>query len=239
MPLDRPTLLLADDDPTIADSLAPFLERAGFHVLVVSNGVNALEKAQAHHPELIILDVLMPRMDGREVLRRLRRANVWTPTILLTQVGEASERALALEEGADDYLNKPFDPHELLARIRAVLRRARPGERSLSAAWLLTAQDLSLDRRARRAALAGETLELTPKALSVLEYLMTHPDEAVTRERLLEAVWGWEYPAGTRTVDTRMAELRRALDDDPADPRFIETISGEGYRFIAPVHGEG
>jgi DNA-binding response OmpR family regulator len=103
----------------------------------------------------------------------------------------------------------------------------------------LTAHDLSLDRRARRAVLGGETVELTPKALAVLEYLMTHPDEAVTRERLLEAVWGWEYPAGTRTVDTRMAELRRALDDDPADPRFIETIPGEGYRFIAPVHGEG
>jgi DNA-binding response OmpR family regulator len=178
-------------------------------------------------------------MDGRETLRRLRKLKIWTPTILLTQVGEASERALALEEGADDYLNKPFDPHELLARIRAVLRRARPGERSLSAAWLLTAKDLALDRRARRATLDGQTVELTPKALAVLEYLMTHPDEAVTRERLLEAVWGWEYPAGTRTVDTRMAELRRALDDDPADPRFIETIPGEGYRFIAPVHGEG
>jgi DNA-binding response OmpR family regulator len=103
----------------------------------------------------------------------------------------------------------------------------------------LTANDLSLDRRARRATLSGEPLELTPKALAVLEYLMTHPDEAVTRERLLDVVWGWEYPAGTRTVDTRMAELRRALDDDPAEPRFIETIPGEGYRFIAPVHGEG
>src|SRR6185295_19178917 len=171
--------------------------------------------------------------------RRLRKANIWTPTILLTQVGEASERALALEEGADDYLNKPFDPHELLARVRAVLRRARPGERSLSAAWLLTADHLVLDRRARRASLKGNSLELTPNALAVLEYLMTHPDEVVSRERLLNAVWGWEYPAGTRTVDTRMAELRRALDDDPADPRFIETIPGEGYRFIAPVRGEG
>jgi DNA-binding response OmpR family regulator len=239
MPLDRPTILLADDDPTIADSLAPFLERAGFHVLVVSDGMAALDKAQKHHPDLIILDVLMPRMNGRETLRRLRKSNIWTPTILLTQVGEASERALALEEGADDYLNKPFDPHELLARVRAVLRRARPGERSLSAAWLLTAEDLVLDRRARRASLAGKTLELTPKALAVLEHLMTHPDEAVTRERLLEVVWGWEYPAGTRTVDTRVAELRRVLDDDPAEPRFIETISGEGYRFIASVHGEG
>jgi len=239
MSRQNPAILLADDDPNIVDSLAPFLERAGFHVLIVSDGQAAFEKAQSHHPDLIILDVLMPRMDGRETLRRLRRANLWTPTILLTQVGEASERALALEEGADDYLNKPFDPHELLARIRAVLRRARPGERSLSAAWLLTAGSLSLDRRARRASLGGETLELTPKALAVLEYLMTHPDEAVSRERLLDAVWGWEYPAGTRTVDTRMAELRRSLDDDPTEPKFIETIPGEGYRFVADVHGEG
>jgi DNA-binding response OmpR family regulator len=239
MTLDRPTILLADDDPTIADSLAPFLERAGFHVLVVSDGMSALDRAQKHHPDLIILDVLMPRMDGRETLRRLRKSNMWTPTILLTQVGEASERALALEEGADDYLNKPFDPHELLARVRAVLRRVRPGERSLSAAWLLTAENLVLDRRARRASLAGKPLELTPKALAVLEHLMTHPNEAITRERLLEVVWGWEYPAGTRTVDTRVAELRKVLEDDPAEPRFIETISGEGYRFIAPVHGEG
>lgn len=235
---NRPLILLADDDPSIADTLAPFLERAGFHVLTVSNGAAALDKVHSHRPALAILDVLMPRMDGREVLRRMRRENLWTPAILLTQVGESSERALALEEGADDYLNKPFDPHELLARARAVLRRARPGERSLSTSWTLTALDLALDRKARRASLSGETLELTPKAFAVLEYLMTHPDECVTRERLLEAVWGWEYPTGARTVDTRMAELRRALLDTPEEPRYIETVPAEGYRFIAPVKGE-
>lgn len=233
------TLLLADDDATILDSLAPFLERAGFRVFLASDGAAALDKVHSHHPNLIILDVLMPRLDGREVLRRLRRENNWTPTILLTQVGASAERAVALEEGADDYLNKPFDPHELLARIRAVMRRSRPGERSLSVAWHLEAGSLQLDRRARRASLAGQTLDLTPKALSVLEYLMTHPDEVVSRERLLDAVWGWAYPAGTRTVDTRMAELRKALGDDPAEPSYIETVSGEGYRFVAPVRGEG
>lgn len=239
MSQDRTTILLADDDATVADSLAPFLERAGFHVLLAADGAEAVDRIHTHHPNLIILDVLMPRLDGREVLRRLRRENNWTPTILLTQVGESAERALALEEGADDYLNKPFDPHELLARIRAVIRRSRPGERSLSAAWQLEAGELRLDRRARRATLAGQILDLTPKALAVLEYLMTHPDEVVSRERLLNVVWGWEYPAGTRTVDTRMAELRRALGDDPAEPRYIETVSGEGYRFAAPVQGEG
>ncbi len=236
---DGMTLLLADDDTTIVDSLAPFLERAGFDVLLAPDGAAALDKVHSHHPNVIILDVLMPRMDGREVLRRLRHENNWTPTILLTQVGSSAERALALEEGADDYLNKPFDPHELLARIRAVLRRSHPGERSLSAAWLLEAGQLRFDRRARRATLGGSTLDLTPKALAVLEYLMTHPDEVVARERLLDAVWGWEYPTGTRTVDTRMAELRRALGDDPAEPQYIETVSGEGYRFVAHVRGEG
>ena len=236
---DHPTLLLADDDPSITSSLGPFLERAGFQVLIAIDGEAALQKAQAQKPDLIILDVLMPRLDGREVLRCLRRLGQWTPTILLTQVGESTERALALEEGADDYLNKPFDPHELLARLRAVLRRAQPGQPSLSAAWILNAGDLSIDRRARRALLQGKILNLTPKAFAVLEYLMTHPDECISRERLLEAVWGWEYPAGTRTVDTRIAELRRLLDDNPGQPTYIETLPGEGYRFVASVRSGG
>jgi DNA-binding response OmpR family regulator len=181
------------------------------------------------------MDVLMPRMDGREALRQLRQAGIWTPIILLTQVGESSERAMALEEGADDYLNKPFDPHELVARIRAVLRRATPGRPPLSAAVRLVCGRLALDRRSRHAWLGGTELPLTPKAVMLLEYLMTHPDELVTRERLLDAVWGWDYPVGTRAVDTRVAELRRGLEDDPAEPAFIETVPGQGYRFIGEV----
>lgn len=231
----QPTLLLADDDPTITNGLRPFFERAGFRVLTVTNGVDALEKARSHHPDMIILDVLMPRLDGREVLRRLRHAGLQIPAILLTQVGDASERALALEEGADDYINKPFEAHELLARVRAVLRRVQSGQPALSTAWRLAAGDLTIDRRARRAALKDQVLDLSPKTFAVLEYLMTHPDEVVSRDRLLQVVWGWEYPAGTRTVDTRMFELRKALTDDPASPQFIETRSGEGYCFIAPV----
>lgn len=229
------TLLLVDDDPMIVESLGPLLERSGFHVLLASNGEEALSKVQSHHPDVIVMDVLMPRMNGRETLRRMRKSNIWIPTILLTQVGEASERAVALEEGADDYLNKPFHSEELIARIHAILRRARSAGQSLSSARRLASFDLILDRQSRRAFLADASLNLTPKAFAVLEYLMTHPDEAVTREQLLHSVWGWEYPTGTRTVDTRVNELRRALNDDAASPRFIQTLTGEGYIFVAPV----
>lgn len=242
MPETRPRILLADDEDAITSNLAPFLERAGFLVRVAANGQEALDQISHFRPELVVLDVLMPLMDGREVLRRLRQAGNWTPVLLLTQVGEAAERAMALEEGADDYLNKPFDPHELAARIRAVMRRARPGQPSLASAWRLSCAGedprhppLLLDRRARRASLGESVLNLTPKAFALLEYLMTHPDELLTRDRLLDAVWGWDYPAGTRTVDTRMAELRRFLLDNPDHPLYIETTPGEGYRFVGKV----
>jgi len=228
-------ILLVDDETAITDNLASFLNRSGFVVVTASDGEQALARLTEAKPDLIILDVLMPRLDGRETLRRLRRSGNWIPVILLTQVGESAERAMALEEGADDYLNKPFDPHELIARIRSVLRRARPGEPPLAAAWRLASGDLILDRRAHRASLAKQELGLTPKALALLEYLITHPDEMLTRERLLDAVWGWDYPAGTRTVDTRIAELRRALNDDATEPRFIETVPGSGYRFVGVV----
>ncbi|MEJ2748815.1 MAG: response regulator transcription factor [Anaerolineae bacterium] len=232
---DKAHILLVDDEAAITDNLAPFLERSGFAVTVAVNGEEALQQAAALQPDLLVMDVLMPKMDGREALRQLRHEGNWTPIILLTQVGESMERAMALEEGADDYLNKPFDPHELVARIRAVLRRARPGRPPLAAAWKLASGPLTLDRRARRVYLAGEELTLTPKALALLEYLLTHPDELVSRDRLLDAVWGWDYPVGSRAVDARVAELRRALQDDSADPRYIETVPGQGYRFAAPV----
>ena len=235
----KATVLLVDDETAITANLAPFLERAGFAVAVATDGEEALVQAVAGAPAVIVLDVLLPRLDGREVLRRLRATGAWTPIILLTQVGDATERAMALEEGADDYLNKPFDPHELVARIRAVLRRARPGQPPLSAAERLASGRLLFDRRARRAWLGGRELSLTPKALTLLEYLLTHPDELISRERLLDTVWGWDYPAGTRAVDTRVAELRRALEDDAAAPRYIETVPGQGYRFVGTVEGRG
>jgi len=228
-------ILLVDDEEAITSNLAPFLERAGLIVEVAGDGEEALRHAADFAPDLIVLDVLMPKLDGREVCRRLRDADNWTPIIMLTQVGSPTERAMSLEEGADDYLNKPFDPYELVARIRAVLRRARPGVPPLSAARRLACGSLVLDRPARRALLAERELPLTPKAVAVLDYLMTHPDEVISRERLLDAVWGWDYPTGTRAVDVRIAELRKALGDDAAKPRYIETIPGQGYRFIGTV----
>jgi DNA-binding response OmpR family regulator len=231
----KPSLLLVDDEIAITDNLAPFLQRSGFDVMVAGNGEEALQQVLSLQPDLLILDVLMPRLDGREVLRQMRKSGNWTPVILLTQVGEASERAMALEEGADDYLNKPFDPHELVARIKAVLRRARPGKPPLAMSPRLTCGKLRLDRVSHRAWLNAEELALTPKSVMLLEYMMTHPDELVSRERLLDVVWGWDYPVGTRAVDTRIAELRRALNDDPANPCYIETIPGQGYRFSGQV----
>ena len=234
----RPKVLLVDDEQAITANLAPFLERSGFAVAVAADGEEALRQISSFGPHLIVLDVLMPRIDGREVLRRLRQSGDWTPVILLTQVGESTERAMALEEGADDYLNTPCDPHELVARVRSVLRRARPGQPPLATAPRLACGDLSLDRQAHRAFLGAQELHLTPKAIALLEYLMTHPDELLTRDRLLDSVWGWDYPTGTRTVDTRIAELRRVLGDDPAEPHYIETVPGQGYRFAGWVESK-
>ena len=232
---NKPSILLVDDETAITNNLAPFLIRSGFEVSVASNGEEALQKVATGHPDLLVLDVLMPKLDGREVLRQLRQAGNWTPILLLPQIGEAGERAMALEEGADDYLNKPFDPHELVARIKAVLRRARPGQPPLSASTRLACGSLIFDRVSHRVLLSETELTLTPKAVMLFEYMLTHPDELVSRERLLDVVWGWDFPVGTRAVDTRIAELRRALDDDPGQPRYIETIPGQGYRFVGKV----
>jgi DNA-binding response OmpR family regulator len=233
-----PQILLVDDESAITANLAPFLERAGFIVSTASDGDQALQLVASFKPNLIILDVLMPKMNGRQVLRKLRSSGNWTPIILLTQVGESTERAMALEEGADDYINKPFDPRELVARIRSVLRRARPGEAPLAVSWQLASGSLVFDRKAHRVFVDNQEQTLTPKAIALLEYLMTHPDELISRERLLETVWGWDYPVGTRSVDTRIAELRRVLKDDAATPTYIETVPGEGYRFAGKVAGQ-
>ena len=228
-------LLLVDDEIAITDRLAPFLSRAGFEVRVVADGETALREIISFSPDLVVLDVLMPKLDGREVLRQLRQEGNWTPVILLTQVGESAERAMALMEGADDYINKPFDSNELVARIQSVLRRVSSGQPPLTVAERVRCGNLVVDRTKRRAYLQSEEIVLSPKAMSLLEYMITRPDELLSRERILDAVWGWDYPIGTRTIDTRIAELRRVLGDDPGKPQYIETVPGQGYRFVGKV----
>jgi DNA-binding response OmpR family regulator len=233
-----PTLLLVDDETAITDNLAAFLRRAGFEVTVAHDGPSALDRIRARVPDLVVLDVLLPGLDGRAVLRRVREGHGKVPIILLTQVGESAERAMALEEGADDYLNKPFDPQELVARIRAVLRRGQPGAGpSLASAQRLRAGRVTLDRASQRVHRDGREVVLTPRATVLLAYFMTHPDEVLSRERLLEAVWGWTYESSTRAVDTRVAELRRTLENGGGDEALITTVPGLGYRFSARVEG--
>lgn len=231
----RPSLLLVDDDQAITAGLGAFLERSGFDVRIAGDGAEALAAVSDSAPDITVCDIVMPNVDGREFVRRIRAEGRWMPIILLTNVGESYERSAALDEGADDYLNKPFDPQELLSRVRAVLRRSVPGEQPLSTAERLRAGRLVLDRTARRVWLDESELTLTPKAVMLLDYFMTHPGELHSRDRLLSALWGFEFASSTRAVDHRVAELRRVLGDDPADPQFIETAQSLGYRFCAAV----
>lgn len=231
-----PLVLLVDDEDAITTTLAPYLERSGFRVEVANNGVDALAAHQELQPDIVVSDVMMPGMNGRELVRRLRSNATWTPVILLTKVDASFERAAALDEGADDYVGKPFDPPELVSRIRAVLRRTAAG-RPLTSREVLTSGGLQLDRTTRRVHLNGKAVDLTPKAVVLLDYLMTHPTEIHTREHLLAELWGFEFAVSTRAVDHRIAELRRKLHDNAAEPKWIETVPGAGYRFSAGVAG--
>lgn len=232
---DRPKILIVDDDEAITVALAAFLGRSGFDVRIAEDGRAGLEEVDRELPDLVVCDVLMPHIDGREFVRRIRARRLWLPIILLTQVGESWERSAALDEGADDYLNKPFDPHELISRIRAVLRRTARGAAPPRSAERLRALDLTIDRTARRAWRGDREVTLTPKALALLEYLMLHPQEVHTRDRLLSTLWGFDFASSSRAVDHRIAELRRVLGDSAADSQFIETAQSMGYRFLPPV----
>jgi DNA-binding response OmpR family regulator len=227
------TVLLVDDEDAIRAGLAAALDRTGFRVLEARDGPEALRMVEAHAPDVIVLDILMPEMDGREVCRRLRAAENWTPVIMLTQIAATGEKISSLEEGADDFLNKPFDSYELIARIRALLRRSVA--RTTQMARTLISGRLRLERETQRAWLGDEPVVLSNKAFGVLAHLMSRPNAVVSREQLLDHVWGWEDPTGMRTVDVRIAEIRRKLGDPPGDPEFIETVPGEGYRFIGKV----
>ena len=231
-------LLIVDDEPDLLAELKPLLERSGYTVVTAHNGEQALAAVSSHTPDLIILDMLMPKLDGRSVLRQLRQANNWTPVLLLTQVNTTSERVLSLQEGADDYLNKPFDPLELLARVQAILRRTvRETAVPLGQTAQLRSGNLRLNRQMRQVTLNEQPIELTSRAFDLLAYLMSHPQEVISRDHLLDEIWGWAYAVSTRAVDMRVAEIRKALQDDAANPHFVETVVGQGYRFLQPVTG--
>lgn len=227
----EPIVLLVDDEEAIRLGLASALQRASFRVVEARDGREALRKVEQHQPDVIVLDILMPEMDGREVCRRLRQAGNWTPVVMLTQIQATGEKISSLEEGADDYLNKPFDSYELIARVRALLRRQAVAGRPAHLANVLVSGGLRLERETQRVWLDDKAIALSNKAFGVLAHLMGRPNIVVSREQLLDQVWGWDDPAGMRTVDVRIAEIRRKLGD--AD--LIETMPGEGYRFVGVV----
>ena len=236
--MGKTRLMIVDDEVDLLAELKPLMERSGYQVISAINGEQALELIASEKPDLIVLDMLMPRLDGRDVLRRLREAGNWTPVILLTKVNTPAERVMSLQEGADDYLNKPFDPLELVARVQAILRRTQQGSLPLSSFRRLISSGVALDRQLRQVWLNGQAVNLTARAVGVLEFLMLNPQEVISRERLLDEVWGWSDALETRAVDIRIAEIRKMLEEDTEQPRYIETVIGQGYRFLGAVQGE-
>jgi len=230
----RKKILLVDDRLEILDELEPFLKREGYQVLSARDGKDALRKVASFEPDLVVLDILMPEMDGREVLRQLR-ARSTVPVIMLTQVTGAENRILALREGADDYIDKPFSSGELLARIEAVLRRARPDRPDGQSGRWLCCGNLRLNCQTHRVRRGRKELPLSPKEVGILEHLMRHAREVVEYEALLEAVWGRDYIVGPGSLYVHVNSIRQALGDDADHPRYIETVTGVGYRFIGQV----
>ncbi len=229
---EKTKILIVDDEVDLLAELGSLLVRSGYKVETACDGCRALDTYQRFQPHLIVLDVLIPGIDGREIVRQLREANDWTPIILLTQVGTSAERAMSLQEGADDYLNKPFDPFELIARIQAIVRRVQHAGQPTSSFRYHNCEELTLDRQKRQVWLSGKELMLTARAFGVLEYLMLNSGELVSRDKLLNEIWGWAYAVETRAVDVRIAEIRKQLGDR-AD--WVETLVGQGYRFLGEV----
>ncbi|CAM5240360.1 Response regulator transcription factor OS=Streptomyces tendae OX=1932 GN=F3L20_12530 PE=4 SV=1 [Streptomyces tendae] len=220
-------VLVVDDDPTVAEVVAGYLVRAGYRVDRAGDGPGALGRAAAHRPDLVVLDLMLPGMDGLEVCRRLR-AQGPVPVIMLTARGEEDDRILGLEVGADDYVTKPFSPRELVLRVESVLRRTRPvpapAPRPPSAAGL------TADPAARRATKDGTELALTLREFDLLVFFLRNPGRAFAREELMREVWGWDF-GDLSTVTVHVRRLRGKVEDDPARPRLIQTVWGVGYRF--------
>ncbi|MER5964616.1 response regulator transcription factor [Streptomyces sp. NPDC002057] len=235
-PAGTARILVVDDDPTVAEVVTGYLERAGCAVEHAADGPEALRRAAARWPDLVVLDLMLPGLDGFEVCRRLREAGP-VPVIMLTARGDEADRITGLETGADDYVTKPFSPRELVLRVESVLRRTRtaaaaPAERRAA----LRSGDLTVDPATRRATRAGGELALTLREFDLLVYFLEHPGAAHTREDLMRHVWGWDF-GDLSTVTVHVRRLRAKIEDDPARPRLVQTVWGVGYRF-EPGQGE-
>jgi DNA-binding response OmpR family regulator len=238
-------ILVVDDEAVLVETLAYNLEQAGYQVITAADGASALEAAHREKPDLIILDVMLPEMDGLEVCRQLRResSTAITPILMLTAKGEEIDKVVGLEVGADDYVTKPFGRREILARVRALLRRAeyvpateeQPTQEQPQevprASRELAVGPLRIDLAGRRVNCRGQDLELQPKQFDLLTYLVRNRGTVLTRDQLLHNVWGYDYAGDTRTVDVHVRWLREKLEEDPANPKLIQTVRGVGYAF--------
>ena len=220
-------ILIVDDEPEIVRGLEDNLRFEGYQTSTAADGREALTVAAREAPDLILLDIMMPGLSGWDVCRELRSQGIDVPIIMLTARGEEGDRVRGLELGADDYITKPFSLRELLARVRAVLRRPGPRHKVEELAF----GDARVRPRGRQAFRAGREVGLTRKEFELLVYLLEHRGEVVTRERLLDEVWGYERFPTTRTVDTHILRLRRKFEADPDRPAFILTVHGQGYKF--------
>jgi DNA-binding response OmpR family regulator len=219
------TILLVEDEPSVGELVRGYLQRDGYRVIWVRSGEEALAELERHQVKLVILDIGLPGMDGFDVCRAMRtRSQV--PILMLTARDEEPDRVVGLEVGADDYLTKPFSPRELVARMKAIFRRTEPQERRDR----FTLGDVALDRESHDVTVAGAPVELTAKEFDLLAFFMANAGVAVSRDVLLDRVWGQEYPGGTRTVDVHVAQLRRKL----GRPDLIRTLRGTGYKAISP-----
>jgi DNA-binding response OmpR family regulator len=221
------TILVVDDEKRLVSLIESYLKQEGFRVVTAYNGREALTVARRESPDLIVLDVMMPEMDGYEFMRK-HRAERDTPVILLTARVDDEEKVIGLEVGADDYMTKPFRPRELVARVRAVLRRA--GEKE-PAGKVLKARDVILDREQHTVRVAERYVDLTPSEFDILTALMSAPGRVYSRLDLLDIIQGVRYEGYERTIDTHIKNLRGKIEPDPRSPRYIETVYGAGYRF--------
>jgi two-component system, OmpR family, response regulator RegX3 len=228
-PSQRPTILLVEDERAITDPLAEALEREGFDPAVAGTAAEALEKAQGRAPDLVLLDIGLPDGSGLDVCRELRKQGE-VPIIMLTARGSEADRVAGLELGADDYIVKPFSAREVMARVRAVLRRAT-ATASGDDGEPIRIGELSLDTAKHEARLRDETLDLSRKEFELLRVLMESAGSVLTREALIDEVWDMNWFGSTKTLDVHISGLRKKLDDDPKEPRYIHTVRGVGFRF--------